>query len=132
MANEYEEPGSENETRFQIALINRFKPHKILSLHSPLGFYDFDGPSFDLDSFEKWLEQVSRETAHPMKRFGVFPGSLGNYAGVERNIFVVTLELPSSEPSMGERFYSRFFPAMTKFMTLDLAHLHSFPISDPH
>lgn len=123
-------PGSENETRFQIALINRFKPHKILSLHSPLGFYDFDGPSFDLDHFEKWLEKISSETKYPMKKFGVFPGSLGNYAGLKRNIFVVTLELPSSNPSMAEQFYDKFNSAMTKFVALDVTGTYRFKVSD--
>jgi protein MpaA len=82
-----EKPGSEDETRFQIALINRFKPHKILSLHSPLGY----------------------------------PGSLGNYAGLERGIFTVTLELPSSEPLLAGQFYGKFKPAVTKFMELGIA-----------
>jgi protein MpaA len=115
-----QKPGSEDETRFQIALIYRFKPHKILSLHSPLGFYDFDGPSFHLDDFGKWLEKISRETDYPLKKFGVYPGSLGNYAGFERGIFTVTLELPSSEPHMAGQFYSKFKPAVTKFMDLGI------------
>jgi protein MpaA len=116
-----EKPGSEDETRFQIALINRFKPHKILSLHSPLGFYDFDGPSFQLDNFGKWLEKISRATDYPLKKFGVYPGSLGNYAGLERGIFTVTLELPSSEPLLAGQFYGKFKPAVTKFMELGIA-----------
>jgi protein MpaA len=115
-----EKPGSEAETRFLIALMRRFKPHKILSLHSPLGFYDFDGPSFHLDNFGKWLEKVSRETDYPLKKFGVYPGSLGNYAGLERGIFTVTLELPSSQPHMAEKFYTKFKPAVTKFMELGI------------
>jgi len=43
---------------------------KILTVHSPLGFYDFDGASSELDSLEKWLDRVSRETRHPLKKFG--------------------------------------------------------------
>jgi len=84
-----------------MALINRFKPQKILTIHSPLGFYDFDGPSSNLDSFERWIETVSKETKYPLKKFGFFPGSLGNYAGHEHNIFTLTLELPSSAPIEG-------------------------------
>jgi protein MpaA len=113
--------GSENETRFQTALIQRFKPQKILSLHSPLNFYDYDGPSIGLNDFEKWLEKISRETNHPMKKLGVYPGSLGNYAGLEKDIFVVTLELPSSDPRMGEPYYSKFRSALSKFVALGIA-----------
>ncbi len=115
-----QKPGSESETNFQIALINRFKPQKILTLHSPLNFYDYDGPSVGLDVFEKWLEKISKETNHPMKKLGVYPGSLGNYAGFERDIFVVTLELPSSEPRMGAQYYSQFKSAVGKFVQLGI------------
>jgi len=113
-------PGSEQETLFQMALISRFKPQKILTMHSPLGFYDFDGPSSDLDSFERWLEEVSKETSHPLKKYGYFPGSLGNYAGHERNIFTLTLELPSSEPNRGAEFFNKFQPAIVKFFNLQI------------
>lgn len=115
-----QKPGSESETGFQTALINRFKPQKILSLHSPLNFYDYDGPSIGLNDFEKWLEKISKETNHPMKKLGVYPGSLGNYAGFERDIFVVTLELPSSDPRMGAQYYSQFKPAVGKFVRLGI------------
>jgi protein MpaA len=113
-------PGSEQETLFQITLIKRYSPHKILSVHSPLGFYDFDGPSSDLDSFEQWLEKISRETNHPLKKYGYFPGSLGNYAGHERNIFTLTLELPSSDPRKGPEFFGRFQPALVKYLNLSI------------
>lgn len=109
---------SEQETLFQIALIKRFKPQKILSVHSPLNFFDYDGPSADLDSFEQWMEKISREANHPLRKFGYYPGSLGNYAGNERNIFTLTLELPTSDPALGEEYFRRFQPAFLKFISL--------------
>jgi murein peptide amidase A len=113
--------GSERETMFQIALIKRFKPRKILSVHSPLNVYDFDGPSSDLDSFSNWLETISHETKHPLKRFGFFPGSLGNYAGRERDIFTLTLELPTSDPGKSNVYFQQFQPAIIKFLNLPLS-----------
>jgi murein peptide amidase A len=113
--------GSEQETLFQIALIRRYQPQKILSVHSPLNFYDFDGPSADLDSLERWLDIISRETNHPLKKYGFFPGSLGNYAGHERNIFTLTLELPSSNPRMGNAFFQKFQPAFLKLINLSIS-----------
>ncbi len=109
---------SEQETLFQIALINRFKPQKILSVHSPLNFFDYDGPSADLDSFEQWMINVARAANHPIKKFGYYPGSLGNYAGNERNIFTLTLELPTSDPGLGYEYFQRFQPAFLKFIDL--------------
>lgn len=122
-------PGSEQETLFQMALIKRFKPQKILSVHSPLGFYDFDGPSADLDSFEQWLEKISKETNFPLKRNGYFPGSLGNYAGHERKIFTLTLELASSEPSRGNAFFQQFQTAIVKFINLRLMNSQNLRLS---
>ncbi|MEN6488435.1 MAG: hypothetical protein ABFD66_06075, partial [Smithella sp.] len=113
--------GSEAETLFQTALINRFQPQKILSVHSPLNFFDYDGPSSDLDSFELWMETISREANHPLKKFGYYPGSLGNYAGHERSIFTLTLELPSSDPKQGPGYFQQFFPAFLKFIRLPVA-----------
>ena len=120
-------PGSEPETLFQIALIKRFKPQKILSVHSPLGFYDFDGPSSDLDSFERWLERISRDTNHPLKKYGYFPGSLGNYAGHERDIFTLTLELPSSDPDKGNEYFCKFQTPILKFINLPVLIYHVTP-----
>jgi len=110
--------GSEQETLFQMALIRRFKPQKIMSVHSPLNFFDYDGPSSDLNSFEQWMEKISREANHPLKKFGYFPGSLGNYAGHERNIFTLTLELPTSDPKLGGEYFRKFQPAFLKFIDL--------------
>jgi len=110
--------GSEQETLFQVALIKRFKPQKILSAHSPLNFFDYDGPSSDLNSFEQWMEKISKEANHPLKKFGYYPGSLGNYAGHERNIFTLTLELPTSDPKLGGEYFRKFQPAFLKFINL--------------
>jgi len=106
----YSGPGanSENETKFQIALMNRFKPSHIISIHSPLGCNDYDGPSSDLDSLVVWLKKVSKENGLPFRRYQVFPGSLGNYAGMERRIHTLTLELPSSEPLKGPEYFDQF------------------------
>ncbi|KAF0156217.1 MAG: Uncharacterized protein FD159_1820 [Syntrophaceae bacterium] len=109
---------SEQETLFQVALIKRFKPQKILSAHSPLNFFDYDGPSSNLNSFEQWMEKISKEANHPLKKFGYYPGSLGNYAGHERNIFTLTLELPTSDPKLGGEYFRKFQPAFLKFINL--------------
>lgn len=109
-------PGSENETRFQIALFHRFKPQKIVSIHSPLGRYDYDGPSSDLDDFVQWLKKSSEENHFPFRRHRVFPGSLGNYAGVERKIHTLTLELRSSCPQSGPASYQQFRDVLVRIL----------------
>jgi hypothetical protein len=72
-----------------------FKPDVIVSIHAPYGLLDFDGPVMPPTRLGRlYLDQV-----------GVFPGSLGNYAGVQNAMPVVTVELPNalrapSEPEM--------------------------------
>jgi protein MpaA len=79
-------PLSEPESRFLLAQMDSFKPNLIVSVHAPYGVLDFDGPSVPPSKIGRlYLDQV-----------GIFPGSLGNYAGVHKGIPVVTIELPSA------------------------------------
>jgi protein MpaA len=87
-------PESEPESRFLLQEMANFKPNLIVSVHAPYGVLDFDGPSVPPSRLGRlYLDQV-----------GIFPGSLGNYAGVHRRIPVVTIELPSASrmPQDGE------------------------------
>ncbi|MFN3629728.1 MAG: M14 family zinc carboxypeptidase, partial [Casimicrobiaceae bacterium] len=77
-------PLSEPESRFIEEQLDAFLPDLIVSIHAPLGVLDFDGPAVPPHRLGRlYLDQV-----------GVFPGSLGHYAGVHRRIPVVTIELP--------------------------------------
>jgi len=80
------QPVSEPESKFLLDEMARFKPHVIVSIHAPYGVLDFDGPVMPPTRLGRlYLDQV-----------GIFPGSLGNYAGVQRAMPVVTVELPSA------------------------------------
>jgi hypothetical protein len=79
-------PLSEPESRFMVAQMDSFKPNLIVSVHAPYGVLDFDGPSVPPSKLGRlYLDQV-----------GIFPGSLGNYAGVHKGVPVVTIELPQA------------------------------------
>lgn len=77
---------SEQETQWLTQQIREFRPDAIVSIHSPWGVLDYDGP------------------LHPPQRFGylrlqplgIYPGSLGNYAGLVLRLPTITLELPHS------------------------------------
>jgi protein MpaA len=79
-------PLSEPESRWLAEEIERFRPDAIVSVHAPHGVVDFDGPP-------KGPERLGH--LH-LNLLGTYPGSLGNYAGVQMNIPVVTIELPSA------------------------------------
>jgi len=83
-----EQASSEPETRWLINEIERFKPDAIISVHAPYGVVDFD--SLLLNTAPKSLGKLH------LNLLGTYPGSLGNYAGINRNIPVITLELPHS------------------------------------
>jgi len=81
-----ESAASEPETQWLIDEINRFEPDAIISVHAPYGVVDFD--SLLLNRAPKSLGKLR------LNFLGTYPGSLGNYAGINRNIPVITLELP--------------------------------------
>lgn len=81
-----EQASSEPEVRWIIEQIENFDPEVIVSVHAPYHLLDFDGPSVA-------PEKIGDLYLHEL---GVYPGSLGNYAGLDLGIPVVTLELPSA------------------------------------
>ncbi len=86
------EPASEPETRLVMQLIEAHRPRKILTVHSPYKVINFDGPGRAL------AEAMAAHSGYPVVEDIGYPtpGSFGTYAGKERNIPVITLELPPS------------------------------------
>ena len=78
-------PASEIETKFMINILDNYKIDAILSIHAPFKIVNYDGPAKEL------AEKVSQITNYPVQ------ADIGNYAGVERNIPTITLELPEDE-----------------------------------
>jgi murein peptide amidase A len=102
---------SESETHFQRELIERFSPVKILSIHAPLNVLDYDGPSsLALNRFPKEYIQECLRLRNQLKAksTGYFPGSLGNFAGQEKGIPTITLELPSANPRKASEYWKKF------------------------
>jgi murein peptide amidase A len=86
-------PASEPETQLVIDLLERYKPKKIVTVHSPYKVVNFDGPAEGLANAigETCGYPVVADIGYPT------PGSFGTYAGKIRNIPVITLELPEDE-----------------------------------
>jgi hypothetical protein len=77
---------SEIETQAVQKAVNEFRPDLIISVHAPYRLVDHDGPILFPDM----------RSPLPVRTLGAYPGSLGTYAGIERNIPVVTPELPDA------------------------------------
>ena len=106
---------SEPETIFQVNLIKRYRPDKIISVHAPLTMLDYDGPSNQIQGgsigtrANQLLIQMSEEAkGYRIKNYPFFTGSLGNYAGNEKNIPTYTLELPTSDARDHQKHWKRF------------------------
>lgn len=102
---------SEPETQFQKQLIEKMKPAKILSIHSPLNVLDYDGPDqLKLDRFDEGYVSKCEELRNKIraKSTGFFPGSLGNYSGIELGIPTITLELPTANASFAKAYWNQF------------------------
>ncbi|NKB37383.1 MAG: DUF2817 domain-containing protein [Gammaproteobacteria bacterium] len=75
---------SESETQYLVDEIQRFQPDVIVAVHAPHGIVDYDGPKNGPYKLGRLY----------LNLLGTYPGSLGNYAGVQLEIPVVTIELP--------------------------------------
>lgn len=96
-ASEYfggEKAASEIETKFIINILDEFSPDIILTLHAPFKIVNYDGPAKEI------AEEISKIMAYPVQSDIGYPtpGSFGTYAGVERNIPTITLELDEEIP----------------------------------
>ncbi|HYD81224.1 MAG TPA: M14 family murein peptide amidase A [Paucimonas sp.] len=79
-------PLSEPESKWIHDEMERFRPNVIISVHAPFGVLDFDGPAKPPHRFGRLI----------FNRVGVYPGSLGNYSGLHKNVPVITIELPNA------------------------------------
>ncbi len=89
-----DEPGSEPETMAVIKAVTRFRPQRIVTIHS-IGAgrecNNYDGPA------KRLAKLMSRRNGYPATASIGYPtpGSFGAWAGIERRIPTITLELPS-------------------------------------
>ncbi len=122
------EPSSEPETKFQEDLIRKIRPTKILSVHSPLNFLDYDGPSqLTLEKFPTDYAKSCEKLKKALNAIsgGFFPGSLGNYAGRELGIPTVTLELPSADPKKAAVYWKKFSLGIHKMIQFSVPKYES-------
>lgn len=83
-------PGSEPETQAVIALLEKYQPQRIITVHAPLEVVNYDGPALALSN------AMASHNGYPVDSDIGYatPGSFGTYAGKERRIPTITLELP--------------------------------------
>lgn len=125
-------PNSEIETIFQIQLIDDFHPDKILSIHAPLGFLDYDGPgdgqlpgklTATQNRARRLVTAISEKSDnYKVVDYTFFPGSLGNYAGNERHIPTVTLEFEKTDPRVVDLYWKQFLPGIMQSIHYPFSH----------
>jgi protein MpaA len=84
-----ENSSSEIETKFVMEILEEFSPDLILTLHAPYKVVNYDGPAKEI------AEEISKIIGYPIQKDIGYktPGSFGTYAGIEKNIPTITLEL---------------------------------------
>ena len=103
-------PLSEPETRWLNNHMERFHPQVIISVHAPFGVLDFDGPAPAPQRFGRLV----------ISRVGVYPGSLGNYGGVHKNVPVITIELPNARSMPPEAEVQRIWQDMLRWIDTNI------------
>lgn len=110
-------PLSEPESRFIFDQIGEFKPDLVVSIHAPYGLLDFDGPH----------DPPQRLGRLYLDRVGVYPGSLGNYGGLQNGVPVVTIELPSALLTPRNVEIQRMWQDLRQWMGVTLARAGNGP-----
>ena len=109
-------PQSEPEAQALVRVIEDLKPTRIISIHS-IGrgreCNNFDGPAKALAA------AMSRHNGYPVTPTMGYPtpGSLGTWAGIDRRIPIITLELPRQLP--GEQAWAANREALLAAITMD-------------
>lgn len=87
-------PASEIETQFVVSIIEKYSPKMILTLHAPFKVVNYDGDAKEI------CEKISKIIDYPVEASIGYPtpGSFGTYAGIERKIPTITLELDEECP----------------------------------
>lgn len=92
-----DEPLSEPESRLVAHLLETFRPLCVVSVHAPFGCVNWDGPA------EELAAAMAAENGYPLEPTIGYPtpGSLGSWLGVDRQVPIVTLELPRGRRADG-------------------------------
>ena len=121
--------GSEKENQFLVSLILKYKPDKIVSLHSPLDFIDLDymdkrEGDKELLAVRKraWFQAQSfaKQSGTRFRDYRTFPGSLGRF-GDEWKIPIYTLEFPEKPRIQAAKEFERFKSAMLELLNTNLS-----------
>lgn len=106
-------PLSEPESKALYDLMKRYPPNRIISIHQPLACIDYDGPAL------KMAESMAAVCDLPVRKLGARPGSFGSYAGVDRGIPTVTLELRRNDENQTvEQLWERYGKAVLAGISL--------------
>ena len=104
--------GSENESRWLAHEIESFRPDVIVSVHAPYGIVDYDGPAT--------VAPPARLGPLPFLDLPTFPGSLGRYAGEDRAIPVLTIELASSNYMPSDRDLRTIWTDLVRWLRVNV------------
>lgn len=89
-----ETPASEIETKFAINIVEKYAPKLIITVHTPFKIVNFDGNA------RKISEKIGEIFNYPVEESIGYPtpGSFGTWAGVEKNIPIITIEMDEECP----------------------------------
>lgn len=89
-----EKPASEIETEFVINTVEKYSPSLIITLHTPFKVVNYDGDAKEISQkiADIFGYKVEESIGYPT------PGSFGTWAGIEKNIPIITLEMDEEIP----------------------------------
>ena len=80
---------SETESQIIYNIVEKYSVAGIVVFHEPFDCIDYNGPA------KNWADFVGTQSQLPVKKLSEMSGSIGSYFGKNRNIPVLTIELPA-------------------------------------
>lgn len=122
-------PASEPETRALMKAVEMLRPRAVISVHSIIGkrfCNNYDGPAKSL------AQAMARYNHYPVKSdIGhPTPGSFGTWAGTERGIPIVTLELPAEQKTWSQWWPGNSQALLTAVRQANPSHIADLPSGD--
>jgi len=106
---------SELETQWLIDTISKFNPDVIIAVHAPHRLVDYDGP----------LNAPHKLGKLRLRQLGTYPGSLGNYAGIDLGLPVVTVELAAAGVMPSDAEISTMWVDLVRWLSREMPKIRA-------
>ncbi len=109
---------SEPESQWLADEIERYQPDAIITIHAPLSSHAYKSSNI----------KQSKNGAQYQQSITTFPGSFNQYVGTEKNIPILTVELPYSDIRSTKTEINEIWESLLEWLNTHLNHLNFYSL----